>query len=154
VVDLARSRPERQWVIAIGAAIDPEDLRDVPPKVVIVRQAPQLQLLQRAHLMITHGGANTVKECIAFGVPMVSFPLGCDHPGNSARLVFHGLGLRADIQKASAPYLGRLIDALDADAGLRPRMKAMQASFQALEEAEAAPRMVEAILRGESLDGS
>ncbi|WP_036261119.1 nucleotide disphospho-sugar-binding domain-containing protein [Methylocapsa aurea] len=152
VVDLARSRPERQWVIAIGAAIDPEDLRDVPADVVIVRQAPQLQLLQRAHLMITHGGANTVKECIAFGVPMVSFPLGCDHPGNSARLVFQGLGLRADIQKASAPYLGRLIDALEADEGLRPRMKAMQASFQALEEAETAPRMVEAILRGESLD--
>ena len=46
--------------------------------------------------MVTHGGMNSIVECIYRQVPMLAYPLNrCwDQPGNAARIVFHGLGMR------------------------------------------------------------
>ena len=53
--------------------------------------------------MITHGGLNSISECIQAQVPMLSFPLikKVDHFGNSARVEANGFGLKADIEKDS-----------------------------------------------------
>ena len=96
-------------MIATGAGLNPEDIEYSLSDIVIVKKAPQLEILRRAHLMVTHGGANTIKECAFMGVPMISFPLGYDHPGNTARMVHHGLGLHGDIRKLSVSYLEGLI---------------------------------------------
>ncbi|MEZ4900626.1 MAG: glycosyltransferase [Spirosomataceae bacterium] len=55
---------------------------------------------RHADLMITHGGLNSVCECLQVGVPMLLCPLGhtADH-GNAARVVYHGWGLLYDVQK-------------------------------------------------------
>ncbi len=64
---------------------------------------PQLDVLKHADLMITHGGLGSVKECLAAGVPMLVYPLNTqvDQPGNSARVVHKGLGLRGKINESS-----------------------------------------------------
>ena len=126
IIEVARSRPHRQWVIATGAGLNPEDLEYSLSDIVIVKKAPQLEILRRAHLMVTHGGANTIKECAFMGVPMISFPLGYDHPGNTARMVHHGLGLHGDIKKLSVSYLEGLILAIEQSTAIRenvPRIR-------------------------------
>jgi hypothetical protein len=92
--------PSRQGVVAIGSALRKEDLR-CPPNAVVVSEAPQIDVLRRAALFVTHGGFNSVKEAIHFGVPMLVAPLFYDQPGNAARVVHHGLGARANFPERS-----------------------------------------------------
>lgn len=41
---------------------------------VVVRYAPQVELVKRAAAVITHAGLNTVLETLAEGVPLVALP--------------------------------------------------------------------------------
>ena len=60
---------------------------------IIVPYAPQLQLLQRAVAVVTHGGLNTVLETLSQGLPMVAIPLTNDQPGVASRLESLGVGV-------------------------------------------------------------
>jgi UDP:flavonoid glycosyltransferase YjiC (YdhE family) len=45
-----------------------------PSNTIIVSHAPQLELLKRTSVCITHAGLNTVLESLAQGVPQVAIP--------------------------------------------------------------------------------
>ena len=146
VIDVAQSGPNRQWVLATGGGLNPKELEPLSSNIVIVRHAPQLDLLRRARLMITHGGANTIKECAFFGVPMIAFPLGYDHPGNSARMVHHGLGLRGDIRKLTVPYLEDLISKVEGSTIVRERASQIQTVLREEQDAAALMQIMGALL--------
>ncbi len=59
---------------------------------IVVQYAPQLDLLARATLTITHAGLNTVMQSLLFGVPMVAVPLAHDQPAIAARIARSGTG--------------------------------------------------------------
>jgi zeaxanthin glucosyltransferase len=69
-----------QLVLSVGDQVDPEQIGRVPNNAVIVKRAPQLELLKRASVCITHAGLNTVLESLAQGVPQVAIPVTYDHP--------------------------------------------------------------------------
>lgn len=148
VIQASSIRPDWHWVCAIGNALDTKELYPLPPNVIVVTDAPQIELLKRARLMICHGGANTVKECIYFGVPMIIFPFGADHPGYAARVVYHGLGVRGELRKLSVQYLQDLIEAVDRSSYFRSQVKIMQAKFREIGEAKPAVGLIETVLRG------
>ena len=56
---------------------------------------PQLAVLKQADLFITHGGLNSIKEAVYAEVPMLLYPIHPEYDpnGNTARVVYHGLGL-------------------------------------------------------------
>jgi len=56
---------------------------------------PQLRVLQKSVLFITHGGISSVMESLLYEVPMLVCPLNTewDQPGNAARVQYHNLGL-------------------------------------------------------------
>jgi hypothetical protein len=60
---------------------------------------PQLFLLRRADLSLSHGGTNSVAEAILLGVPLLVFPsIGfLDTKGVCARVVYHRLGRAATL---------------------------------------------------------
>jgi UDP:flavonoid glycosyltransferase YjiC (YdhE family) len=68
------------------------DLRPLPANTLVVRTAPQIELLKHAVLCITHAGLNAALEALAQGVPMVAIPIGHDQPGVAARIAHHGVG--------------------------------------------------------------
>jgi zeaxanthin glucosyltransferase len=70
--------PEMQVVLSVGKNFNPGDLGPVPSNTIVVRIAPQIELLKRAALCITHAGLNTTLEALAQGVPMVAIPIGYD----------------------------------------------------------------------------
>jgi len=75
-----------QLVISLGNRFDSEPFDDLPAQPVVVRYAPQLELLKVAQLVITHGGSNTVFETLLAGKPMIAIPLAYDQPAIAARL--------------------------------------------------------------------
>ena len=80
---------EVQLVIA-GAG--EESLGPLPRNVLAVSYAPQLALLQRASLTLTHGGLNTVLDSLACGVPLLVMPITYEQPAIARRVRWVGAG--------------------------------------------------------------
>lgn len=53
---------------------------EIPNFVYLVRSAPQIEVLKRASLFITHNGMNSTSESIHYGVPMICMPMTTDQP--------------------------------------------------------------------------
>src|SRR5262245_52224692 len=98
-----------QLVISLGGGQDPALLGDLPGDPVVVGYAPQLDLIRRAALTISHGGLNTALESLAQGVPMVVLPVAYDQPGVGARVERAGAGRSIPVGRLTA---GRLRDAV------------------------------------------
>ena len=98
-----------QVVLSVGRNVNPGDLERIPPNTIVVRIAPQIELLKRAVLCITHAGLNTALEALAQGVPMVAIPIGYDQPGVAARIAYHGVGEFVEIGNLTARHLSELI---------------------------------------------
>jgi zeaxanthin glucosyltransferase len=48
--------------------------------ILLVPHTPQVEILKRAHLFITHAGMNSVSEAVNCGVPFICLPLSGDQP--------------------------------------------------------------------------
>jgi UDP:flavonoid glycosyltransferase YjiC (YdhE family) len=146
VIEAMAARPQWQLVVAVGTHLDVKQFQDVPENVLVVNWAPQLKMLARAKMMITHGGLGTVKECILFAVPMIVFPCRWDQPHNAARVAYHGLGLRADIHQLSATGLGQLMDTIAGDPSFQRRVETMSKVFRESENSGIGVKTIEKIL--------
>jgi zeaxanthin glucosyltransferase len=144
VVAAFYNRPDWQLVLSTGGLLSPEEIPQ-PPGGIVAAWVPQLAVLDRASVMITHGGLGTVKECIVRGVPMVAFPSMYDQPDNARRIVHHRLGTRGDLREASATGILSLVEEAD-QPEVRQSLAAMQRRFLDAEEAGAAVRLIEEAL--------
>ena len=81
-----------QLVVSLGGSKATEVLPKLPGNPLVVGYAPQLELLPKATLTITHAGMNTTLESLSNGVPMVAIPIINDQPGVAARIAWAGCG--------------------------------------------------------------
>lgn len=79
-------------LLSIGNRVDPGALGQIPANALIRPSVPQLQVLERARLFVTHGGINSVSEALTYGVPMVLFPQSADQPLIARRVAALGAG--------------------------------------------------------------
>jgi zeaxanthin glucosyltransferase len=98
-----------QLVLSVGNNVDVDRIGPIPSNAIVVRKAPQIELLRLASLCITHAGLNTALESLAQGVPMVAIPVGYDQPGTAARIAYHGAGEFIEIEDVSPGRLSQLI---------------------------------------------
>jgi zeaxanthin glucosyltransferase len=99
-----------QLVLSVGDQVDPEQIGPVPSNAIIVKQAPQLELLKQTSVCITHAGLNTVLESLAQGVPQVAIPVTFDQPGVAARIAAKRTGVVTSLDKLSAGHLSTLLN--------------------------------------------
>ncbi|AXC14765.1 Zeaxanthin glucosyl transferase [Acidisarcina polymorpha] len=109
IVQLARAKT-CQIVLTTGGSAQQDKSEDVPGNLILVKSAPQLELLQRARLCITHGGVNTVLEALQYGVPLVVLPITNDQPGVAARVAHAEVGVFCRAEEITLPVLSRLVD--------------------------------------------
>jgi zeaxanthin glucosyltransferase len=95
---------DAQLVISLGGA-SLEGLPALPGNPIVVSYAPQLALLERASVAITHAGMNTALECLTYGVPMVAIPITNDQPGVASRIAWIGAGEIVPLNKLTATKL-------------------------------------------------
>jgi MGT family glycosyltransferase len=96
---------DAQLVISLGGAGKPESLPKLPGSPLVVGYAPQLELLQKAAVAITHAGMNTALESLSNGVPMVAIPITNDQPGVAARVAWTGAGEVVPLPSLDVPKL-------------------------------------------------
>src|ERR1700730_9744150 len=99
-----------QTVISIGNVLRPEQIGPVPQNAIVVNHAPQLELLKKASVCITHAGFNTVLEALTQGVPQVAIPVTHDQPGVAARKAAHQTGVVTSLEKLTVSNLATLVD--------------------------------------------
>ena len=93
-----------QLVISKGRTAA-ETSQTLPGAPLVVPFAPQLELLRRAALVVTHAGMNTVLEALAQGVPLVAVPITNDQPGVAARVARSGAGEVVPLRRLTARRL-------------------------------------------------
>lgn len=67
-------------IMSIGSIVKLEQLGKIPNNFFVYPFVPQLEILQKASLFITHGGMNSVNEALFYGTPMLVIPVGNDQP--------------------------------------------------------------------------
>ncbi len=129
IIDACDSLPV-QLVLSLGRA--GSEVRDkLPTGALVVDYAPQLQLLERAALCITHGGLNTTLESLRCGVPLVAIPIANDQPGVAARIVHVGVGELVPLKQLSSERLRRAVRRVLQQASYRQRAHAFQRAIAA-----------------------
>ena len=101
--------PDVQVALSVGKNVHLDSVGQIPSNVIVVHTAPQLDLLKRASLCITHAGLNTTLESLGQGVPMVAIPIGYDQPGVAARIAHHGVGEFLEVEDLTADRLHALV---------------------------------------------
>ena len=81
IAEAVGTRPGMQLVLSIGPSLDPEKISSLPANSIVVKHSPQMELLKRSALCITHSGLNTALESLTQGVPIVAIPVSIDQPG-------------------------------------------------------------------------
>jgi MGT family glycosyltransferase len=81
-------------VISTGQQLDPADLGPLPPNVEAHQRVPQLAILKKAKLFVSHGGMGGTMEALSAGVPILAFPQLPEHTIGADRIAELGLGRR------------------------------------------------------------
>ncbi|HEX6459452.1 MAG TPA: glycosyltransferase [Thermoleophilaceae bacterium] len=104
---------------------------------------PQASLLPQVDLVITHGGNNTVTECLWFGKPMVVLPLFWDQYDNAQRIHEKGFGIRLDTYCHEPEQLRSAIDTLLADEDVKQRLNKTSTRLRQRPGTETAADLIE-----------
>jgi MGT family glycosyltransferase len=83
-----------QVVMSVGQKINLDDLGAIPENFTVRRYVPQLKLLERAKLFITHGGMNSVQEGLYYRVPLLVVPQQDEQALIARRVQQLGAGLQ------------------------------------------------------------
>jgi MGT family glycosyltransferase len=126
----ACSELDVQLVISLGGSASPEVLQGLPGHPLVVGYAPQLELLEKTTLTITHAGMNTTLESLTKGVPMVAIPIANDQPGVAARIVWSGCGEALTLKKLNVSRLRTAIQKVLTEDSYRQNALRQQEAIQ------------------------
>jgi zeaxanthin glucosyltransferase len=110
VAQAVGERAGMQLVLSIGPVLDPQQIKSLPANAIVVDRVPQIELLKRSALCITHAGLNTTLEALTQGVPLVAIPVTNDQPGVAARIAYTKTGTFVPMKELTVPRLTLLID--------------------------------------------
>ena len=115
-----------QLVLSIGDQLEPKQIGPVPGNAIIVKQTPQLEVLKRASVCITHAGLNTVLESLTQGIPLVGIPITFDQPGVATRIAAKKTGVTMPFEKLTSDRLSTLLGEVLSNAVYRENARKFQ----------------------------
>ncbi len=134
---------DAQLVISSGGRFVQENLANLPGEPIIVNFAPQLELLKRAAIVISHGGSNTVCEALLEGKPILAIPIAHDQPAVAARVERLKAGIVLPIMRISQQLIRQSINALLNESRYRDAAVKLQGSLRSLHGPQHAANIIE-----------
>lgn len=132
-----------QLALSMGGSREPSELGSLAGDPIVVRYAPQLEVVKRAAAVVTHAGLNTTLESLAEGVPLVAIPQGNDQPGVAARIAHHDAGVVVPLRKLSPKRLRSAIEAVLIEESYRIAARRIQAAMRAVDAVGTAVDVIE-----------
>ncbi|GAC1373992.1 MAG: glycosyltransferase [Ktedonobacteraceae bacterium] len=117
-------------VMSVGNKTDVSQLGTIPKNFIVKPFVPQLQLLQRTALFITHAGMNSVSEGLAAGVPLLMIPQAADQHFIAQRLQQLGAGKMLRSTRLNAQRLREAAEEILAQPAFRQVSANIGASFR------------------------
>jgi MGT family glycosyltransferase len=127
-------------VVSAGASFERLRARE-SSRIHIFRKVPQIPLLKRVRLVVTHGGNNTVQETLSAGLPMIVIPFGGDQVANARRVERLGIGVALAADELSPE---RIADGLNrlSKTEVRKRARTLSMAAEGHDGVEAAAEAV------------
>lgn len=121
-----------QVVMTLGNRRDSPTLGALPGNPIVVHNAPQIELLKVASVVITHAGPNTVLETLLQGKPMLALPLALDQPAVAAHIKRLGAAEVLTPDQCSSERIRLSLTRLLTDSHYRRAAEAIQMQLRAL----------------------
>ena len=87
------SRDDLIVIMSIGERVSIKDLGKIPENFKVYNYVPQLEVLKKVDLFITHGGMNSTNEGLYNGIPLIVVPQAGDQPIVAKRVEELGAGV-------------------------------------------------------------
>ncbi len=95
-----------QFLLAAGPGSDIGRFGAIPANFIVQQTFPQMPVLERAALFITHGGLGSVHETLWNGVPFVAVPQHFEQLRNALAAARSGAGIILDDESYGRPVTG------------------------------------------------
>jgi zeaxanthin glucosyltransferase len=135
-----------QLVMGLGNGLLSEELGNLPGNPLVLSYVPQLQLLERAQLMVTHAGMNSALECLSHGVPMVAIPISHDQSNIAQRIAWTGTGTMLPLETLTVERLRDALKGVLADPSYRTAALHLQQEIQQVNGLDRAADLVESVI--------
>jgi len=139
VIDCLSATPNR-YIVSKGPLHSEIELA---PNMTGADFLPQTSVIPLCDLVITHGGNNTITECLHFGKPTIVLPLFWDQYDNAQRMHELGLGIRLDTYRFTDAQMHDALGRLRNDSGLHERLAGTAATIQQRDGVRKAADLIE-----------
>ncbi|MCH9651941.1 MAG: glycosyltransferase [Deltaproteobacteria bacterium] len=151
LLGVVAGRPEWDLVVSLSDRVAPADLGPLPERVHVFPWVPQLEVVRQADVVVTHGGINTLDECVVGGsrggVPVLIYcGSETDMAGNTARVLHHGIGIAGDREGDTTETIQGHIDRLLTAPSFRASLARLRRSYQRYVENQVAEGAVKSLL--------
>ena len=113
-------------IISGGKNFDSRKLKNIPSNIHIYKSVPQLEVLNKADVFVTHGGMNSVSEALVYGVSMVVIPFVSDQPVNAQCIEKLGVGKRLEYSEVNKDTLKEYVQSVLLDADMKENIAKVQ----------------------------
>jgi MGT family glycosyltransferase len=121
-----------EWlVVAATGRSDPAAIGSVPENVIARPHLPQLAVLERASLFITHGGMNSTMEGLWHGVPLLVVPQHADQPLVAQRVAALSLGRALDAATLTPADVRETAESISRDREFHDNIRRIQEEMRA-----------------------
>jgi len=143
-----------QLVITHGGGLTEAEAQSFPGNPLVVGYAPQLEVLSKAALTLTHAGLNTVLDSLSHGVPMIAIPITYEQPAIAQRIRWSAVGEVLPMKALNPADLKARMRAVLSSAVLRRNAAAMREAIVEAGGVTRAADLIESVLtrRGQRAD--
>jgi MGT family glycosyltransferase len=139
----ALDRPDYQVVVSAGGAYQTLQNSAIPSSATIFKSVPQVGLLPKIDLFISHGGNNSINEALSCGIPIIVMPIGGEQADNASRVVYLGVGKRVDITMFSEEQLRATVEEIRMNPTFQERVLTIMNGLQSTKGVVTASRCID-----------
>ena len=116
-------------VMSVGRKCDIQSLGQIPDNFIVRNFVPQLEILKRTAVFVSHGGFNSVSEALYYGVPVITVPMVNDQYMVAKRLEKTGAGITLKMGEISENSLEEAVSELLTDSKYRKASEQIGRTF-------------------------